>query len=130
MEGAWRAVNGQTALVLTGEIKPGYIAPWAGIAFYPADQQFQPANICNVKALQVWARGEGKGFAVMGFSSSGGPRPSMGPIAVGKDWAEVTLRFADLSNFDPTNAQMLLIGTTQRDGPFRLEIADERLVVE
>lgn len=123
-----QAPNGQTALVLTGEIKPDYLAPWAGIAFYPADQQFRPANLGSAKALRFWARGEGKGFAVMGFSPSGGRRPSISPITVGKDWTEVTLRFAQLANFDPTNAQMLLIGATQQDGPFHLEIADVRLV--
>lgn len=123
-----KAPNGQTALVLTGEIKPGIVAPWAGIAFYPADQQFRPANLGSAKALRFWARGEGKSFAVMGFSPSGGPRPSMSPIVVGKEWAEVTLRFAQLANFDPSNAQMLLIGATQQDGPYRLEIADVRLV--
>ncbi|MEG3086975.1 amidohydrolase family protein [Sphingomonas sp. PB4P5] len=122
------APNGQTALVVTGEIKPGYMAPWAGIAFYPADQQFQPANLGRAKALRLWARGEGKSFAVMGFSTTGGQRPSVAPITIGKDWAELTLRFADLANFDPTTAQMVLIGATQHDGPFRLEIADIRLV--
>ncbi len=124
------APNGQPALVLTGEIKPGFIAPWAGIAFYPADQQFRPANLGKAKALRFWARGEGKSFAVMGFSPVGGQRPSTMPIVVGKDWAEVTLRFSQLANFDPTNAQMLLIGAAQQNGPFRLELADIRLVDE
>lgn len=120
--------GGQTALVLTGEIKPDYLAPWAGIAFYPADQRFRPANLGGAKALRFWARGEGRGFAVMGFSVTGGQRPSVSPITVGKEWAEITLRFAQLANFDPSNAQMLLIGATQQDGPFSLEIADVRLV--
>ncbi len=122
------APNGQPSLVLTGEIKPGFIAPWAGIAFYPASQQFRPANLGHAKGLRFWARGEGKAFAVMGFSTAGGQRPSLAPVAVGKDWAEVTLRFGELANFDPTAAQMLLVGASQQDGPFRLEIADVRLV--
>ena len=123
-----QAPGGQAALVLTGEIKSGFIAPWAGIAFYPADQQFRPANLGSAKAIRFWARGEGKAFAVMGFSPSGGQRPSVSPIIVSKDWTEVTVRFAQLANFDPANAQMLLIGAIQQDGPFRLEIADVRLV--
>lgn len=121
------APNGEASLALTGEIKPGYIAPWAGMAFYPADQQFRPANLARAKALRFWARGEGRGFAVMGFSTTGGQRPSVVPITIGRQWAEVTVRFADLANFDPGTAQMLLIGATQQDGPFRLEIADIRL---
>ena len=33
MEGTGRAVNGQTALVLTGEIKPGYIVRGQALPF-------------------------------------------------------------------------------------------------
>ena len=62
------------------------------------------------------------------FSTTGGQRPSVAPITVGADWAEITLPFAALANFDPSTAQMLLIGAMQQDGPFRLEIADVRLV--
>ena len=122
------APTGQAALVLSGAIKPGYIAPWAGLAFYPAAQQFRPANLAGAKALRFWARGKGRSFAVMGFSTTGGQRPSVAPITVGADWAEITLPFAALANFDPSTAQMLLIGAMQQDGPFRLEIADVRLV--
>ncbi len=66
----------------------------------------------------------------MGFSTAGGQRPGVFPISVTKDWTEVTVRFAQLANFDASSAQMLLIGATQQDGPFRLEIADVRLAVE
>ncbi|HEX8555143.1 MAG TPA: amidohydrolase family protein [Sphingomonas sp.] len=124
------APNGQPALVMSGEVNPGFIAPWAGIAFYPAARKFQPANISAAKVLRFWARGTGKGFAFMGFSPKGGQRPSMMPIQVAMDWAEVEVRFDQLANFDPSNAQMLLIGSAQQDGPFRLEIADVRLAAE
>ena len=124
------APNGQPALTLTGEVNPGFIAPWAGLAFYPGAKPFQPANISSAKVLRFWARGDGKGFAVMGFSTAGGQRPGVFPISVTKDWTEVTVRFAQLANFDASSAQMLLIGATQQNGPFRLEIADVRLAVE
>ncbi len=124
------AANGQPALTLTGEVNPGFIAPWAGLAFYPGAKPFQPANISSAKLLRFWARGEGKGLAVMGFSTAGGQRPGVFPISVTKDWAEVTVRFDQLANFDAASAQMLLIGATQQDGTFRLDIADVRLAVE
>ena len=124
------APNGQPALTLTGEVNPGFIAPWAGLAFYPGAKPFQAANISSAKVLRFWARGDGKGFAVMGFSTAGGQRPGVFPISVTKDWTEVTVRFAQLANFDAPSAQMLLIGAAQQDGPFRLEIADVRLAVE
>ena len=63
----------------------------------------------------------------MGFSTAGGQAPSVAPFAATAAWTEVTVRFADLKGFDPSNATLLLIGASQKPGPFRLEIADVRL---
>ncbi len=122
------APKGQQALALDGVIKGDFIAPWAGVAFNPGAQPFQPGNLSAATAIRFWARGTGKGFAVMGFSTKGGPRPSTRPISVGAEWAEVTVNFADLAGFDPAAATLLLITATQPAGPFHLEIADVRLV--
>ncbi len=122
------APGGQPALVMTGEIKSTFVAPWAGISFSPGTQPFQPGNIAAAKGLRLQVRGEGKSFAVMGFSTAGGPLPSVTALPVTKDWHEVTVKFADLKGFEPANATLLLIGATQQAGPFTLEIADVRLV--
>lgn len=120
--------GGQPALVMTGEIKPGAIASWAGVAFSPGAQPFQPGNLSAATALRFWARGEGGLFVVMGFSEAGGQMPSVQPFAAGTEWREVTVRFDALRNFDATGTTNLLIGASSKPGPFRLEIADVRLV--
>lgn len=122
------APNGQPALVMTGEIKPGAIASWAGVSFSPAAQPFQPANLGAANAIRFWTRGEGSALVVMGFSQAGGQAPSVASVQAGKDWREVTVKFSDLKGFDPTGATLLLIGASQVPGQFRYEIADVRLV--
>lgn len=122
------APGGQLALVMTGEVSPAFFAPWAGVAFNPAPQPFSPADLSAVKGVRFQVRGEGKSFVVMGFSTLGGQAPSVAPITVGAGWNEVTVRFADLKGFDPANATLLLIGANMAPGPFRLEIADVRLI--
>lgn len=128
VEGA--APNGQPALVMTGALTADFIAPWAGIALSPGAQPFAPANLSAGKVIRFWARGEGKSFAVMGFSTAGGRIPATVQISVGKEWREVTLKLADLKGFDPADALLLLITANQVPGAFRLEIADVRLTGE
>lgn len=127
---AGAAPNGQPALVMTGELTPDFVAPWAGIAFSPGNAPFQPGNLSAAKTIRFWARGEGKSFAVMGFSQAGGRAPSTLPIKVGAAWSEVVVKLADLPGFDASGATLLLIAATQLPGPFRLEVADVRLAAE
>jgi imidazolonepropionase-like amidohydrolase len=124
-----KAPSGEAALVMTGDVKQGAFVQWAGIGFMPGAQPFAPANLKAVKAIRFFARGEGKGFGLMAFSEASGQRPITAPFAAGAAWAEVTIPFADLKGFDPAGAQMLSFNALQ-PGPFRLEIADVRLVTE
>lgn len=121
------APGGQPALLLSGEVKQGGFFQWSGIGFLPGDQPFAPANLSAASALKFWIRGEGPGFGTMAFSQATGQRPVIAPFKVGKDWAEVTVKFTDLNGFDPATAMMLTI-TALQPGPFRIEVADVRLV--
>lgn len=122
------APNGQPALVMTGEINPAFMAPWAGVAFNPAAQAFAPADLSGATGVRLWVRGQGQRFVMMGFSTAGGQMPAVAPLAAGIEWREVTVRFADLKNFDRANTMLLLFGAQIAPGPFRLEIADVRLI--
>ncbi|CAN5349505.1 hypothetical protein BH10PSE14_BH10PSE14_15260 [soil metagenome] len=124
---AGAAPDGNAALVMSGEVTADFIAPWAGVGFSPGAQPFTPADISAANALRFWVRGEGKSFALMGFSPAGGQRPAVAPIAVTGDWKEVTMPFASLRNFDPHNAMLLLVAA-DRPGAFKLEIANVRLI--
>lgn len=125
---AGTAPTGQPALVMTGEINSAFMAPWAGVAFNPAAQPFAPADLSAASGVRLWVRGQGQRFVMMGFSTAGGQMPSVTPITVGAEWREVTVRFADLKNFNRANTTLLLFGAHMAPGPFKLEIADVRLV--
>lgn len=124
---AGAAPDGNAALVMSGEVTGDFIAPWAGVGFSPAAQAFAPADISAANALRFWVRGEGKSFALMGFSTAGGQRPAVAPFSVAGDWKEVTIPFASLRNFDSHNAMLLLVAA-DRPGVFKLEIANVRLI--
>jgi imidazolonepropionase-like amidohydrolase len=124
---AGAAPDGNAALVMSGEVTADFIAPWAGVGFSPGAQPFAPADISAANALRFWVRGEGKSFALMGFSPAGGQRPAVAPIAVTSDWKEVTIPFASLRNFDSHNAMLLLVAA-DRPGVYKLEIANIRLI--
>ncbi len=112
-------------LAMSGDIKAGGFGQWAGISFNPADEPFKPANLSAASAIRFRARGEGAGFGVMGFSEASGQRPTTAP----HDWKEIVVKFADLKDFDPLSAMLLTI-TALQPGPYKLEIADVRLVKE
>ena len=124
------APGGQPSLVMTGAVTADFFAPWAGIGFSPGVGPMQPANIAAARAIRFWVRGEGKSLSVMSFSAAMGRVPAVAPFAVGPEWREVTVAFADLKGFDPAQAILLLIVANQQPGPFRIEIADVRLVRE
>ena len=120
------APNGKPSVAIVGELKDGFIAPWAGVGFNPGAQPFAPANLSNATALRFWVRGTGKRFSVFGFTAAGGAPPTA-DFPVTPEWREVTVRFADIKGFDPTSARLLTINATGPLGPFKLEIADVRL---
>lgn len=122
------APNGQPGLLMTGTLTSDFFAPWGGIAFLPGATPMAPANLGAAKSLRFWARGEGRSFAVMGFSAASGQRPALGTFSVGPEWREITVRLADLNGFNAAEATLLLIAANQLPGPFRLEVADIRLV--
>ena len=123
------APNGQLSVAIVGELKDGFIAPWAGIGFNPGAQPFVPVNLSRATALRFWVRGTGKRFSVFGFTAAGGAPPTA-DFAVTPDWREVTVRFADIKGFDPSSARLLTINAAGPLGPFRIEIADVRLIAE
>jgi imidazolonepropionase-like amidohydrolase len=123
-----KAPDGQPALVMTGDVTKGTFGQWAGVSFMPG-ANFSAVNLSSANALKLWVRGEGAGFGVMGFSKAGGQMPSTAPMKVSTEWTELTIPFAAMPKFDASGALMFAI-TALQPGPYRLEIADVRLVME
>lgn len=122
------APNGQQALAITGNVKQGAFSQWSGVS-YMLSPNFGPVDLSAAKMIKFWARGEGPSFGIMGFSKAGGQIPAMAPFKVEAEWSEVTVPFSALANFDAKGASMLAI-TALHPGPYRLEIADVRLLGE
>ena len=99
------AAAGQTALVITGDVKQGAFGQWSGVSYMPTPT-FSPADLSAANTLKFRARGEGAAFGVMGFSKAGGQIPAMAPFKVGTDWSEIAIPFSAMRGFDSTGAMM------------------------
>lgn len=122
------APNGQAAVALVGELKPDFPFPWAGVMFVPGQPPFAQVNLSGAGKLAFWVRGKAASAAVFAFSPATGSRPAMRPFAVTDTWREIEVPFASISGFDPVHAQALALVASGQPGPFKIEIADVRLL--
>jgi hypothetical protein len=122
------APNGQAAVALMGELKPDFPFPWGGVMFIPGAPPFSQVNLTGASKLAFWVRGQAPSAAIFAFSPVTGQRPAVAPFKVTPEWREVVVPFADITGFDPVHAQALAIVASGQPGPFRIEIADVRLV--
>ncbi|WP_096333800.1 amidohydrolase family protein [Nannocystis exedens] len=114
------------ALRLTGAVAESERPKWAGAMFFPGAAPMQPANLGNFRKLVFAARGDGTGaMTVMVFAEQLGVAPLRKEIAVGREWSEHTVTFAELG-LEPFDVLGLFFGATA-GGPFALELDDVRL---
>ncbi|WAS96465.1 amidohydrolase family protein [Nannocystis punicea] len=114
------------ALRLAGDVAASERAKWAGAMFFPGAAPMQPANLGKFSKLVFAARGDGTtALTVMAFAAQLGIMPVRKEIAVGREWAEYTVAFAELG-LEPYDLLGLFFGAT-RTGPFALELDDVRL---
>ena len=60
------------ALRVSGQIRPGFAFPWAGMIFFPASQPMQPVDLSSRKELVFRVRGDGRSYHAMLFSGASG----------------------------------------------------------
>jgi imidazolonepropionase-like amidohydrolase len=128
LSSAGTAPNGQAAMLITGDVKQGAFGQWSGVSYMPT-QTFSPADLSAANRIKFLARGEGAAFGLMGFSKAGGQMPAMAPFSVSAQWTEISIPFSAMRGFDASGATMLAI-TSLQPGPYKIEIADVRLVKE
>jgi imidazolonepropionase-like amidohydrolase len=78
------------SLLVEGEVRPGFVFPFAGAAFYPAAKPMEPANLSGAKSIRFRAKGDGKTYRIMVYTRAGGYIPGMQTFAAGPEWAEYT----------------------------------------
>jgi imidazolonepropionase-like amidohydrolase len=115
------------SLRVEGEIRPGFVFPFAGAAFYPGAAPMQPANISSAKALVFWARGDGKTYRAMVYTQAGGYMPGMQTFAAGPEWKQYTFPLTAFNGTDGHDVTAILFAAGPEAGKFDFQIDGVRL---
>ena len=116
------------SLEISGEVRPGFAFPWSGAIFFPGDRPMAPANLSSFKALEFWAKGDGRTYQLMLFASSLGMMPAMKTFVAGPEWQLHTLPLADFPGVDPSGVTGIFFGAGADPGTFKFRIDNVRLV--
>jgi imidazolonepropionase-like amidohydrolase len=115
------------ALEVSGMLKAGSPAAWAGAMFFPGPSQMAPANLSRFKEVVFAARGDGRAYVVMLFASRLGQQPAVRTFTAGAEWQEVAIPWADFhASLDGTDVTGILFSASE-PGTFRFAIDDVRL---
>lgn len=116
------ANNSRGALQVTGQIKPGFAFPWAGVFFAPGEKAMQPVNYENAKELVFWVKGDGRRYNVMTFSSTqAGVPPSQG-FSAGPVWSEIRLPLDGFAGLELSQVTGFSFNASAPEGQFSFMI--------
>ncbi len=114
------AAGSRGALEIAGEIRPGFIEPWAGAMFFVDAAPMQARDYSARRELVFQLQGDGRAVRIMLFSgASTQGMPSIHAVESGPEWREVRVPLSDFRGADP--AQLRAIAFTAGDpaGAFR-----------
>jgi hypothetical protein len=120
------AAKSAGALEITGAIKPGAPFPWAGAMFFPASPPMSPANLSKFTGIVFQARGDGREYQVMVFSTALGNTPATQPFTAGAEWKEFVLPLKAFG-VDGSGLRGILFSAGAEPGAFRFAIDQVRL---
>jgi imidazolonepropionase-like amidohydrolase len=121
------AAGGKYSLRVEGEIRPGFVFPFGGAAFYPASAPMQPANLSSAKSIGFWARGDGKTYRVMIYTQAGGYVPGMQTFAAGPEWKQYTFPLSAFGGTDGPDVTAIMFAAGPEPQKFDFQIDDVRL---
>jgi len=121
------AQNGRGSLLVTGEIRPGFAYPWAGVMFSPGLGPMAPANLSRWKQITFWARGDGREYRIMVFARRLGYQPAMQAFTAGPEWRRFSFPFSKFGGTDGSDIMSIIIAAGPPEGPFSLKLDDLRL---
>ncbi|MEN1926516.1 CIA30 family protein [Luteimonas qiangzhengi] len=121
--------NGSSgALEVTGEIRPGFPFPWAGMMFFPAAEPMQPVDLSARGELVFQVRGDGRSYNAMLFS---GPSvqgmPATLTFQAGPEWTEVRLALSDFPGADLSLVRGIAFTAGHPAGSFEFFLDDVEL---
>ena len=114
------------ALLISGEIRPGFSFPWAGAMFSPGKTPMAPANLSSRKSITFRAKGDGKTYRLMLFATKLGYQPAMKNFTVGADWKQYSFTF-DSFGVDGSDTMALVFSGGPQQGKFALVLDDVRV---
>jgi hypothetical protein len=110
------------ALEVRGTIAAGAPWPWAGAIFFPGEQPMEPVDASRYGAVVFHARADEAGTArLLVFAGSLGTVPAQRAFAVGPEWREVVVPFAELG-IDGADLSGLLFSGGPAVGAFGFRI--------
>lgn len=117
------ALNSKAALEVSGQIKPGFAFPWAGVFFGPGAKVMQPVNYSKAKELVFWVKGDGRKYSVMMLSSislAGAP-PSQS-FSTSNEWKEIRLPMVGFAGLELSSVSGFSFNATGSEGEFNFMI--------
>src|SRR5690606_27194273 len=110
-------------LQVSGEVKPGFAFPWAGVMFFPGAQPMQAVDLSSRGELVFRARGDGRSYGAMLFSGpSAQGMPSVQAFVAGPEWTEVRLPLSGFAGGDPSQVRGIAFTAGQPHGAFEFRI--------
>lgn len=115
------AAGGRRALAITGTVVSAGGPAFAGAIFWPGPRPMTPVDLGKAREVVFHARGDGKPYAVMLFSQSRGPTPSVVTFTPGKAWGRHAFPISRFAGIDARELMGLFIGAVE-PGAFALAI--------
>ena len=112
------------SLLVEGEVRPGFVFPFAGAAFFPAAKPMEPANLSAAKSIRFRAKGDGKTYRVMVYTRAGGYMPGMKTFAAGPEWTEYTFPLSDFNGTDGHDITAISFAAGPEPRKFSFQIDD------
>jgi len=116
-------------VTVDASVRPGFMFPWAGVAFVPSTAPAQDADLSAARTVRFRVRGDGKQYQVTTMSR-GMRIPKSLPFTAGAEWQDVAIPFSAFAGVDPTAIVMLGFNAGPQPGDYRFEITDVRLTRE
>jgi hypothetical protein len=120
------ASNTSRSLRIRGEIDGSLPYAWYGAMWSPGSAPMQPADLSSKKELRFQARGDGKTYRVMVFTTSKGRMPAMATFATGPAWREVVIPWSAFGT-DGRDVMAVIIAGGPQGGAFELQIDEVSL---
>lgn len=120
VEGGAKGSKG--ALQVTGKISGASQQAWAGVMYSPGPQPFVPADLSAKKTLSFWAKGDGRGYAVLVFTQSAGYQPAVQTFTTGPEWKEFHFPLASFNGTDGKDITAIMFSAGPPAGDFSFMI--------